>query len=84
MLQDDLKTQMRAYMEYLRSDVVLEATLGTDERSAEVRGLLEDLASLSNKVTFSDAGTASRRPSFLIRRAGSVEAVTFSRPPDGA
>ncbi|WP_429955918.1 alkyl hydroperoxide reductase subunit F [Gluconobacter japonicus] len=83
MLQDDLKTQMRAYMEYLRSDVVLEATLGSDDRSAEVRGLLEDIASLSDKVTFSDAGTASRRPSFVIRRAGSVEEVTFAGLPMG-
>ncbi|QEH95431.1 alkyl hydroperoxide reductase subunit F [Gluconobacter thailandicus] len=83
MLQDDLKTQMRAYMEYLRSDVVLEATLGSDDRSVEVRGLLEDIASLSDKVTFSDAGTASRRPSFVICRAGSVEQVTFAGLPMG-
>ncbi|AFW01135.1 alkyl hydroperoxide reductase subunit F [Gluconobacter oxydans] len=83
MLQDDLKTQMRAYMEYLRSDVVLEATLGADDRSVEVRGLLEDIASLSDKVTFSDAGTASRRPSFVICRAGSVEQVTFAGLPMG-
>lgn len=64
MLQDDLKTQMRAYMEYLRDAVVLEATLGTDDRSNEVRGLLEDIASLSPKVTFSDKGHGTRiRPS---------------------
>ncbi|MBS1095142.1 alkyl hydroperoxide reductase subunit F [Gluconobacter wancherniae] len=83
MLQDDLKTQLRAYMQHLRHDVVLEATLGTDDKSVEMRGLLEDIASLSDKVSFSDAGDDARRPSFLIHRAGSVEQVRFAGLPMG-
>ncbi|MDE7541076.1 alkyl hydroperoxide reductase subunit F [Gluconobacter sphaericus] len=83
MLQDDLKTQMRAYMEYLRDAVVLEATLGADARSAEVRGLLEDIASLSPKVTFSDKGQGSRTPSFVIRRSDTDIQVCFAGLPMG-
>nr|WP_294914336.1 alkyl hydroperoxide reductase subunit F [uncultured Neokomagataea sp.] len=83
MLQDDLKTQMRAYMDYLRENVVLEATLGTDARSDEIRNVLSDIASLSDKVTFSDRGTDQRSPSFIIRRAGSQEHVAFGGLPMG-
>ncbi|QDH16689.1 alkyl hydroperoxide reductase subunit F [Swingsia samuiensis] len=83
MLQDDLKSQMRAYMQYLRNDVVLQASLGSDARSKEMRDLLEDIASLSDKVTFSDAGQSDRRPSFTIRRAGSSEEVSFAGIPMG-
>ncbi|MFT8809817.1 thioredoxin family protein, partial [Gluconobacter sp.] len=83
MLQDDLKTQMRAYMEYLRDAVVLEATLGADARSTEVRGLLEDIASLSPKVTFSDKGQGSRTPSFVIRRPSTDIQVCFAGLPMG-
>jgi alkyl hydroperoxide reductase subunit F len=83
MLQDDLKTQLRAYMDYLRNDIVLEATLGADDRSAEVRGLLEDIAGLSDKVTFTDTGHDARCPSFTIRRKGSIEQVTFAGLPMG-
>ncbi|KXV01402.1 alkyl hydroperoxide reductase [Gluconobacter potus] len=83
MLQDDLKTQMRAYMEYLRDAVVLEATLGTDDRSNEVRGLLEDIASLSPKVTFSDKGHGTRIPSFVIRRPSTDVQVCFAGLPMG-
>lgn len=83
MLQDELKTQMHAYMDYLRQDVVLEATLGLDERSNEVRSVLESIASLSDKVRFSDQGTASRCPSFVIRRVGAQEQVAFAGLPMG-
>ncbi|WP_040508638.1 alkyl hydroperoxide reductase subunit F [Gluconobacter morbifer] len=84
MLQDDLKTQLRAYMQYLRDDVVLEATLGSDDRSVEIRGLLEDIASLSSgKITFSDSGQDKRVPSFVIRRANSDVQVCFAGLPLG-
>ncbi|GBR43703.1 alkyl hydroperoxide reductase subunit F [Neokomagataea thailandica] len=83
MLQDDLKTQMRAYMDYLRENVVLEATLGTDARSNEIRDVLAEVASLSDKVSFSDQGTDARSPSFVIRRAGSREQVAFGGLPMG-
>lgn len=83
MLQDDLKAQLRAYSQYLRGDVVLEATLGSDPRSKEMRELLEDIAGISDRISFSDAGHESRVPSFVIRRPNSDVKVSFAGLPMG-
>lgn len=83
MLADDLKAQLGAYAQYLKGDVVLEATLGSDARSQEMRGLLADIASISEKITVSENGHASRVPSFVIRRPDSDVQVAFAGLPMG-
>jgi alkyl hydroperoxide reductase subunit F len=82
MLDDNLKTQLAAYLERLRAPIELNAALDDSEASGELRELLQDIAALSDKVT---VGTAEdeRRPSFEIRRAGTDIAVRFAGLPMG-
>lgn len=85
MLEDNLKTQLQAYLERLTRPVELVATLDASETSTELRGLLHDIASLSERVTVSDvpAENGIRTPSFLITTPGINTGVRFAGVPLG-
>ena len=51
MLDQNLKDQLAAYLERVREPFEMVATLGTDAASQEMRSLLEQIASLSDKIT---------------------------------
>jgi alkyl hydroperoxide reductase subunit F len=83
MLDDSLKTQLRAYLERLVVPVELAASLDDGDASRELGELLGEIAALSDKISVSHEADA-RTPSFLIRRAGSPEvAVRFAGIPMG-
>jgi len=84
MLDANLKQQLQTYLGNLREPIELVASLGDDQRSAETRDLLEQIAELSDKVTASFEGTDDRKPSFVIRRASDAEKwVRFAGLPMG-
>ncbi len=84
MLDANMQQQLGTYLANLREPIELVATLGDDANSAKTRELLEEIAALDNKVSASFDGTASRAPSFLIRRATDHDAsVTFAGLPMG-
>lgn len=83
MLDAALKTQLQAYLQNLRTPIRLIATLDASDKSAELRALLQDIASLSDKVTFSEDGTAKRKPSFIIAKEGQTTGVSFAAIPLG-
>ena len=83
MLDATLKTQLQAYLHNLRSPITLIATLDDSAKSAELRALLLDIASLSDKVTVDDTGTDARAPSFLIAKQGETRGVRFAAIPLG-
>ncbi len=67
MLDTNMKTQLRAYLEKLTKPVELIATLDDSAKSAEIKELLAEIAELSDKVTFKEDNTLPvRKPSFLI------------------
>ncbi len=67
MLDTNMKTQLRAYLEKLTKPVELIATLDDSAKSAEIKELLAEIAELSDKVTFKEDNTLLvRKPSFLI------------------
>lgn len=67
MLDTNMKTQLKAYLEKLTKPVELIATLDDSAKSAEIKELLTEIAELSEKVTFKEDNTlAVRKPSFLI------------------
>ena len=83
MLDATLKTQLQAYLQNLRTPITLIATLDASAKSAELRELLDEIASLSDKVHVDPSGTDSRSPSFLIARQGETRGVRFAAIPLG-
>ncbi len=82
MLDQDLKTQLSAYLEKLQLPIELVASLDDSDAARELDGLLGDIAALSSKIS-RVAGDDARKPSFEIRRVGSDIAVGFAGIPLG-
>lgn len=84
MLDTNMKTQLKAYLEKLTKPVELIATLDDSAKSAEIKELLAEIAGLSEKVTFKEDNSLSvRKPSFLITNPGSTQGPRFAGSPLG-
>ena len=82
MLDANLKGQLKAYMANITQPIELVASLDEGAKSRELEGLLNEIAELSDKVTVT-SGNDRRKPSFMIRRAGTDIGVTFAGIPMG-
>jgi len=82
MLDQDLKDQLAAYLERLQQPIELVASLDDSEAARELDALLDDIAALSPKISRA-TGDDPRKPSFLIRRAGTQVQVGFAGIPLG-
>jgi NADH-dependent peroxiredoxin subunit F len=83
MLDSNMQTQLKAYLEKLQRPIQLIASLDASSKAQELRALLEQIAALSSKVTFIDNGTNTRKPSFIIAREGETTGVCFAAIPLG-
>ncbi|MGX5660571.1 alkyl hydroperoxide reductase subunit F [Castellaniella ginsengisoli] len=83
MLDASLKGQLGTYLERVTLPVELRASLDDGAPSQELRAFLEDIASLSDKITLTNDASGARVPSFEIARAGTDVAVRFAGIPLG-
>jgi alkyl hydroperoxide reductase subunit F len=83
MLDTTLQTQLQTYLGMLKAPVRLIASLDDSAKAQEMRALLEEIAALSDKVSFEAGGQDSRRPSFVIAREGEQRGVRFAAIPLG-
>ena len=83
MLDADLKTQLKAYLEKLAHPIELVAALDDRDSSRELDALLRDIAALSDKITLRRDDNDVRKPSFAINRVGSDIGVRFAGIPMG-
>jgi alkyl hydroperoxide reductase subunit F len=83
MLDTAIKAQLQSYLERITQPVELVASLDDRPESAQMRELLEEIAALSDKVSARFDGTAERRPSFQVTRAGEDMGVRFAAIPMG-
>ena len=83
MLDTQMKTQLQAYLQNLRTPIRLIATLDSSEKSAELRELLQEITELSDKVSFDDSGNDTRTPSFVVTKEGETRGVRFAAIPMG-
>jgi len=83
MLDANTKDQVRAYLERLERPIELVAALDDGASSREMRGLLEDIASLSDKVGVRFDGDDARLPSFTVGPAGEAARIRFAGLPMG-
>ena len=83
MLDANLKTQLKGYLERLEAPIELVASLGDGASSQERRGLLQDIVSLSERITLRADGSNARKPSFSVNRVGEDTGVHFAGIPLG-
>ena len=83
MLDNALKTQLKAYLDKLTQPIALVASLDDRDASQQMKGLIEDLDSLSAKISVSFEGQSSRRPSFTVGKAGEPARIEFAGIPTG-
>ena len=51
MLNDQLKSQLQQLLQLMEGDVVLSASLGSDDKSKELKELLDEVAAASSNIT---------------------------------
>ena len=84
MLDANIKQQLQAYMEKLQEPIELVAAYDDGKKSQELRELLEEIASMSDKISLREDGNPElRRPSFAINRVGTDIGVSFAGIPMG-
>lgn len=83
MLDANLTQQLKAYLVNIKQPIELVASLGDDAKSGELERLLNDIAALSELITVVRKDDDRRKPSFMIRRAGTDIGVRFAGLPMG-
>ncbi|MDI5922231.1 alkyl hydroperoxide reductase subunit F [Halomonas sp. LR5S13] len=83
MLDDNLKSQLKAYLEKVTQPFEIVASLDDGAKSKELHGLLTDIVGLTDKITLKLDGQDARRPSFALNRPGEETGVVFAGLPMG-
>jgi len=83
MLDTNLKTQLKTYLEKVTQPFEIVASLDDGEKSQEMLVLLEDITSLCDKITLRTDGDDARRPSFALNRIGGNISLRFAGIPMG-
>jgi len=83
MLDTNLKAQLKTYLEKVTQPFEIVASLGDGEKSQEMLELLEEITSLSDKITLRTDGDDARRPSFALNRIGGNISLRFAGIPMG-
>ncbi|MEF8712267.1 MAG: alkyl hydroperoxide reductase subunit F [Accumulibacter sp.] len=83
MLDANIQAQLRAYLEKIQHPVELVGTFDGSNQAQEMLALLQDIASLSDKVSVQKNGHSVRRPSFSVGRPGEPARISFAGIPMG-
>ncbi len=83
MLDANIKTQLKTYLAMVSQPIEIVASLDDGAKSKELKELLQEIASVSDRVTLNEQGTDSRKPSFTINRPGTDISVQFAGIPMG-
>ena len=83
MLDANIKTQLKAYLERLQQPIELVASLDDSSQAQEMRALVDDIALLSDKVGVRNDGIDKRKPSFAVTRPGTEARIGFAGIPMG-
>ena len=83
MLDSNLKAQLKAYLERVKLPFEITASLDDSAAAQEMHGLLQDIVSLSDKITLKTDGTDARKPSFSLSRIGEAPRIRFAAIPMG-
>lgn len=81
-LDAEIKSQLNQYLQLLEENILLKVSVGSDDVSKEMLALVEELASMSSKITVEKV-ELNRTPSFSINRVGEETGITFAGVPLG-
>ncbi|XVM07258.1 alkyl hydroperoxide reductase subunit F [Bacillus subtilis] len=81
-LNANIKAQLNQYMQLIENDIVLKVSAGEDDISKDMLALVDELASMSSKISVEKA-ELNRTPSFSVNRVGEDTGVTFAGIPLG-
>ncbi|WP_077306498.1 alkyl hydroperoxide reductase subunit F [Terribacillus halophilus] len=81
-LDATIKAQLNQYMAMMENPIVLKVSTAADDVSKEMLALVEELASMSPKITIEKA-ELTRTPSFTVNRVGEETGVAFAGIPLG-
>jgi alkyl hydroperoxide reductase subunit F len=85
MLDANLKTQLKAYLEKVTQPIEIVASLDDGAKSREMQELLQEIVLLSDRITLVEHREApnARTPSFKLNRPGTDISVEFAAIPMG-
>ena len=84
MLDQELKTQLAAYLERVSQPFEMVASLDDSDTSRDMRALLETIQSLrADKISVRFDGNDARKPSFSLQRLGADTSLRFAGLPLG-
>jgi alkyl hydroperoxide reductase subunit F len=84
MLDQDLKTQLGAYLQRVQQPFEIVASLDDSDTAKQTRDLIDTIQSLrADKITVRYDGNDARKPSFTLQRAGTDTSLRFAGLPLG-
>lgn len=84
MLDANLKSQLKGYLDKVALPIIIETNLGDCDQSAQMRRLVEEIAALCPHVEIREQSAgAQRTPSFSINRPQEDAGITFAGVPLG-
>lgn len=81
-LDSDIRAQLNEYFKLLEGDVLIKVSTGSDEVSKDMKELVYEVASMSDKIKLEEA-VLDRTPSFSISRMTEDIGITFAGIPLG-
>ncbi len=84
MLEQNMKAQLKAYLQNLKSDVQLILSLDDSDTAQKLKDLANDIASLNNKIkVIEDKSASSRKPIMQVVNPTTQTALGFAGLPMG-
>jgi alkyl hydroperoxide reductase subunit F len=83
MLDQDLQTQLAAYLQRVTLPFEMVASLNESDSSAQLKQLLQQVVGMSDKISLRLDGQDARKPSFTLQRTGTDTSLRFAAIPLG-
>jgi alkyl hydroperoxide reductase subunit F len=83
MLDTAIKSQLEVYLAKITQTIEITASLDDNEKSQEMRKILQEIVSLSTRITYTENNDDQRKPSFALNRQGENTGIRFAGMPMG-
>ncbi len=83
MLDTAIKSQLEVYLAKITQTIEITASLDDNEKSQEMRKMLQEIVSLSTRITYTENNDDQRKPSFALNRQGENTGIRFAGMPMG-